>query len=247
METIETNTTKSTYFVKYLFNFDAETKGDIMNLIQYSLLAITPIIILNKLIQNYVPHADDSKGSLEIVAEVVMQLSVLLSGMFFINRIVTYVPMYSGKDLGNVNLINMILGFLIIVLGLQTKLGEKVEILTTRVVDLWGGNTEEVEVKSKNIVKVKQPISGSTPTHQPSQADNLARNMDVAPQYNVRQPLPPTQQPLPPTQPTQQVKSPGLSSQTYANSLQSQNVDSMYQEPMEPMAANDGFGAFASW
>lgn len=239
METIEETTNKSKSFVKHVFNFDSETKGDMMNLVQYSVLAIAPIIVLNKLIQNYVPQADDTKGNIEIIIEIFGQLSLLVLGMFFINRIVTFIPMYSGKELGNVNLINMILGFLIIVLGLQTKLGEKVEILTTRVIDLWGGNDEEPETNSKNIVKVKQPISGRTPTHQPSQADNLARSMELPP---------PTQQPLPPPQQTQQqTQAPGLSHQTYSDSLHSQNVDNMYQEPMEPMAANDGFGAFASW
>ena len=238
METIEETTKQSTSFVKHVFNFDAETKGDIMNLVQYSVLAIAPIILLNKLIQNYVPHADDTKGTIELVFEIFAQLSVLVVGMFFINRIITFVPMYSGKDLGNINLVNMILGFLIIVLGLQTKLGEKVEIISTRITDLWTGGSSEEEPAKKNIVSVKQPASGRAPTHQPSQADNLARSMDLAP---------PTQRPLPPPQQTQQPEAPGLNHQTYTNSLGPQNVDSMYQEPMEPMAANDGFGAFASW
>ena len=231
METIEESTTKTTSFVNHVFIFDAEAKGDIMNLIQYSVLAIIPIILLNKVIQNYVPAADDNKGSLEIGAEVLIQLSVLLTGMFFINRLVTYLPMYSGKELGNVSLISMILGFLIIVLGLQTKLGEKVEILSDRVIELWTGPKEEPQQQAKNIVKVRQPITQQMPSHQPSQADNLARSMDI----------PPTQAPM------SQQQAPGLSQQMYENSMNAQNVDNMYQESMQPMAANEGLGGFAAW
>ena len=231
METIEETTSKTTSFVNHVFNFDAEAKGEVMNLIQYSVLAVVPIILLNKVIQNYVPPADENKGSLEIGAEVLIQLSLLLTGMFFINRIVTYLPMYSGKELGNVSLISMILGFLIIVLGLQTKLGEKVEILSDRVIELWTGPKEE-PVEAKNIVKVRQPITQQMPSHQPSQADNLARSMAI----------PPTQAPM-----SQQA--PGLSQQMYENSMNAQNqqFDQMYQESMQPMAANEGMGGFASW
>ena len=240
METIEQSSTKTTSFVNHVLNFDAETKGEIMNLIQYSVLAIIPIILLNKLIQNYVPAADENKGSLEIGAEVLIQLSVLLSGMFFINRVVTYLPMYSGKKLENVSLISMILGFLIIVLGLQTKLGEKVEILSNRIIELWTGPSEAPQKEQpKNIVKVRQPITQQMPsrqqvqqpTHQPSQSDNLARNVSI----------PPTQAPM------SQQTSPGLSEQMYESSMGVQNVDNMYQESMQPMAANEALGGFASW
>jgi hypothetical protein len=228
METLEETTTKTKGFINHVFSFDNETKGELMNLVQYSLLAIIPIVLLNKTIQNYVPEADDDKGSAEILLEIVLQLAVLLSGMFFINRLVTYLPMYSGKELGNVNLIHVLLAFLIIVLSLQTKLGEKVEILSNRVIELWSGPKQQIQEQPKNIIRVKQPISQqinthqqSMPTHQPSQADNLARNMD----------MPSTQMPM--IQPQQQTQS--INTQP--------DFDSMYQEPM---AANEGFSAFGS-
>lgn len=232
METIEETTTKTSGFVNHVFNFDAETKGDLMNLIQYSVLAIFPIVFLNKLIQHYVPEADEEKGSPEIILEILLQLSLLLTGMFFINRLVTYLPMYSGKDLGNVNLIHVLLAFLIIILSLQTKLGEKVEIISNRILGLWFEPTEETTEQPKNIIKVRQPITRQMPSHQPSQADNLARNMDMPPSTQI-----------PMTQPTQQVQE--QSQPQLQQHIQQQNVDfdNMYQEPM---AANEGFAPFGS-
>lgn len=225
METLEETTTKTKGFINHVFSFDNETKGELMNLVQYSLLAIIPIVLLNKTIQNYVPEADDEKGSAELLLEIIIQLSVLLSGMFFINRLVTYLPMYSGKELGNVNLIHVLLAFLIIVLSLQTKLGEKVEILSNRIIELWTGPKQQVKEQPKNIITVKQPISQQIPTHQPSQADSLARSMDI----------PPTQMPITQPQPQYQQQTQNISNQP--------DFDAMYQEPM---AANEGFSAFGS-
>ena len=49
-------------FVKHVFNFDEESKCEILNIIQYAVLALLPIIILNKVMQKYVPEADDEKN-----------------------------------------------------------------------------------------------------------------------------------------------------------------------------------------
>ena len=35
-------------FFKHVFNFDDDSKSDILNIIQYALIAIIPIVILNK-------------------------------------------------------------------------------------------------------------------------------------------------------------------------------------------------------
>jgi hypothetical protein len=42
------NSDDSKSFFKHVFNFDDDSKGEILNIIQYALLAIIPIILLNK-------------------------------------------------------------------------------------------------------------------------------------------------------------------------------------------------------
>ena len=49
-------------FFKHVFNFDDESKAEILNIIQYALLAIIPVIILNKLMSKYVPESNENKG-----------------------------------------------------------------------------------------------------------------------------------------------------------------------------------------
>jgi len=150
-------------FFKHVFNFDDDSKAEMLNVVQYSLIAIVPIIILNKAMQKFVPEADEEKGSFELLAEVIIQIVVMFIGIFYINRIITYVPTYSGTKYPEFSTIFIILAVLVITLSLQTKMGEKVSILVDRVIDLWegkSGDDKKKKGKGKGSVKVSQPISG---------------------------------------------------------------------------------------
>lgn len=153
-------------FFKHVFNFEDESKSEILNIIQYSLIAIIPIVILNKAMQKFVPEADDEKGSLELLAEVIIQIIVMFLGILIINRIITFIPTYSGTKYVDFNVTYIILAVLVITLSLQTKLGEKVSILVDRIMDLWDGNKDNKKKKttSSGNVKVTQPISQSPST-----------------------------------------------------------------------------------
>jgi len=163
---IEDGGSKSTKsFIKHVFNFEDEGKAEFLNTIQYALLSIIPIVILNKAMQKFVPEADDQKGSLEILAEVLAQIIILFIGLVFINRIITYVPTYSGIKYPENSVIFIIGATLMIILSLQTKLGDKVSIIVERVTNLWEGKTEDDKKKKKKggqangTIKVSQPIS----------------------------------------------------------------------------------------
>jgi hypothetical protein len=157
-------------FFKHVFNFDNDTKSEVLNIIQYSIMAIIPIVLVNKGISKYVPEADEKKNSLEIIAEIIIQVIVMFLGLFMIDRIITYFPTYSGEKYPDHSVIFIILSALMIVLSLQTKIGEKVSILSQRVLDLWEGksstsnNSKQGKNTNQNNVKVSQPIStrGST-------------------------------------------------------------------------------------
>lgn len=149
-------------FIKHVFSFEDEDKGEMMNIIQYALIAVVPVILLNKTMQRYVPEADDEKGSLEIVAEILLQIFVMFLGMHMINRVVVYFPTYGGVKYPDFSVVNVILSILVIVLSLQTKLGEKVSILFDRIMHLWDGSDSGAAKKKKGSnggVKVSQPIS----------------------------------------------------------------------------------------
>ena len=227
-------------FFKHVFNFDDDSKSDILNIIQYSLIAIIPVIVLNKSMQKYVPEADEQKGNLEILAEIVLQVIVMFIGLLTVHRMVTFVPTYSGLEYPEFSIIFIILAVLMITLSLQTKLGEKVSILTERLTELWEGKSDKK--KKKGNVKVSQPISqNGQPTNQ--SAMNQAMYNDGTSINSL---------------PTSDMSSSAQQMPNY-NAMHSQDTTPLVgaATPGEqgegfnlPVAASDvlgGFGGFSSW
>ena len=145
-------------FFKHVFNFEDQSKTDMLNIIQYSLISLVPMILLNKTMAKYVPEADENKGSLEISAEIIIQVIVMFIGILLIHRMVTFVPTYSGEKYPEFNVVLIILAVLMITLSLQTKLGEKVGVLFDRVTELWSPSPIDPKKKKKGNMKVSQPL-----------------------------------------------------------------------------------------
>ena len=188
MESLDNATKSSSGFFKYVFNFDEDSKGDLLNIIQYALLAIIPIVAINKLMQNYVPEADDDKGNLELSMEIVLQTIGMFIAIFFINRMITYIPTYSGTKYPEFSVIFIILAVLMITLSLQTKLGEKVSILSDRLVELWNGKSDAGAKKGarKGNVRVSQPISqGGGGAPQMQSQNQMAINQSMSDNYST--------------------------------------------------------------
>ena len=155
-------------FLGHVFSSTDESKAEFLNVSQYSLLAIIPIVLLNKSIQRFIPEADPEKSTLELLVEIFIQIVIMFCGIIIIHRVITYIPTYSGFKYEHLTLTNVILAFLIIVLSIQTKLGLKVNILVDRLNELWNGasTSSTKEKKSANGVRVASQ-------HVPSQADYL--------------------------------------------------------------------------
>ena len=232
---------ESKSFFKHVFNFDDDSKSEILNILQYSVIAIIPIVILNKIMQKYVPEADDKKGSLEVSAEILIQIIVMFMGLLIIHRIITYIPTYSGSKYPEFHIIYMILAILMITMSLQTKLGEKVSIIVDRVFELWNGKSDTTNKNGKKgSVKVSQPIAG-----QQSMGGDYTNGTSISslPTFDVAQ-----------------------GSQNSMQPQQLPNYDSMYRQDttplvgaatpgmsegmigmMEPMAANAVLGSSGTW
>ena len=57
-------------FLSHVFSTTEEGKAEILNVVQYASLGVIPIVILNKLIQRFVPEADTDKSTLELLVEI---------------------------------------------------------------------------------------------------------------------------------------------------------------------------------
>ena len=168
----ETNDIHAKTFLNQVFSTTEEGKGELLNVVQYALMGVIPIVFLNKSIQRFIPDVDGDKSSLELLVEISIQLILMFCGIIIIHRMIVYFPTYSGFKYDNLNLTNVILAFLIIVLSIQTKLGIKVNIIFDRLGELWNGTTDEINLNTKKV-RIKQNVQ----THMPSQADYLDNSM----------------------------------------------------------------------
>jgi hypothetical protein len=159
-------------FISHVFSTTEEGKAEVLNIVQYATLGIFPIVLLNKLVQRFIPEADDDKSTLELLVEIFLQIVIMFCGMIIIHRTISYLPTYSGFKYESLTLTNVVLSFLVIVLSIQTKLGIKVNFLTDRALELWNGTSEREPVKKRNSL------------HAPSQSDyfeNMGQSVGMPP------------------------------------------------------------------
>ena len=220
---------ESAGFFGYVFNFDTENKHRIMNMLQYTLLTIIPVLLILRGIKHIIPEEDDSKGSFEILAESVGQVILIMLAIWITNKIITYIPTYSGEEYPKFNEISFVIPFIIILATMQTKLGAKFNILIDRVMNLIFGRDDkkkEAPPNTQNVVRVSQPMASQ---HQPSQADYLDRNQLL--------PSNPALSSMPTKFPPQQLQQ-----------QQPTQTPDYYPMSNEPLAANDGGGGgWGSW
>lgn len=224
-------------FFNYVFNFDSDNKAILLNMFQYIIIALIPVIVLLKVIKEYIPEDDDKKDSIELLIEIVIQLGVLFVAMYLIDKIIRYFPTYSKVPYTKFNEISFIIPTLVLIMTMQTKLGAKINILYDRTLELWNGKTQTRGGNNQGNIRVSQPIvmPGS---HQVSRADTLD-NTIMAPRANQ----------LPAQNNISLIDSlPNMmNSGGNGNNFQNQAMQNAFMDSMEPMAANGALGgAFGS-
>ena len=224
-------------FFNYVFNFDSDNKAILLNMFQYIIIALIPVIVLLKVIKEYIPEDDDKKDSIELLIEIVIQLGVLFIAMYLIDKIIRYFPTYSKVPYTKFNEISFIIPTLVLIMTMQTKLGAKINILYDRTLELWNGKTQTRGGNNQGNIRVSQPIvmPGS---HQVSRADTLD-NTIMAPRANQ----------LPQQNNISLIDSlPNMmNSGGNGNNFQNQAMQNAFMDSMEPMAANGALGgAFGS-
>lgn len=235
MEQINTNVTNTDSFLSHMFQFDNDTKSELLNIGQYAIISIIPLIALVNLIDGFLPNFDPTKGNIELCGEILVHLTMLLIAVFFVDRLVKFIPTYSGKAHRTINFLNIVIMFYLT----SEKMGEKIEELSVRVSDMWNGNLKPVESekenKNANKVSVSQPIKQVQkipPTHQASRADYLNAHGQMSATQNQQNEVM-----------THKEESNTGSSNDMYNSMGYAGPQGM----MEPMAANDALGGFTSF
>lgn len=148
---------ESPNFFSHVFNFEQDSRNEMVNIMQYTVFSIVFVSLLNRTIQDYAPVVDRDKGSIAIFTEVTLQCIVLFIGVLFIHRIITFIPTASATKYADQNIITVILPTLIVLLSMTSSLGDKITILMDRL------------FSSPQPVRVKhtQPLSQSSQIQTP--------------------------------------------------------------------------------
>ena len=218
-------------FFNYVFNFDGDNKAVVLNMFQYLVFALVPVIVLLKFVKEYIPEDDDKKDNLELVFEIIIQLGILFIAIYLIDKIIRYFPTYSKVQYSKFNEISYIVPTLILIITMQTKLGAKINIVYNRLMELWNGKNPLVGASNHGNVRSSQNIA--TPgIHQVSRADSLD-NTILAQRANQ----------LPAQNNISMIDSlPNMMNSGGGNSFQNQAMQNAFMENMEPMAANGALG-----
>lgn len=173
-------------FFSYMFSLSEGEKVDLLNMFQYLLLAIIPVLLINKFMATYIPPVDRSKSTIEITSELLIQLIVLFTFIYFIHKLILFIPTYSKNPYPSINFIPIILPVLIILLSLDKNMHEKSSILMNKVFVMLGltkenmisGSEEEGDCNDKKKPRKVQGNSQMNFLEPPQTSQNIMINSD---------------------------------------------------------------------
>ena len=213
-------------FVDYVFGFHKPAKDELVNMIQYALYAIIPILLLLRLIEYVIPDYDPTKSYLENLAESLGQYGLILIGTWFIDRIVRYIPTWTKEPYHSFNY-TFLIPFILAISTRQTKIGLKLNAFMDKILGTVG-----VKYDDKNPQPPAQPMNPAQLGPPPP----ISTQQDNHQTYNTA-PLLPDNKDL--------TKMPSQPSPDFNAMYQHDNTP--LQDAKEPMAANDALGGFSSW
>lgn len=145
---------KSESFVSYLTTVTPVEKNELLNVFQYVLLSLIPLVLFLKFMKEYIPAENPTKSSIEITTEVVIQLFLIFVVFWLIHKVILYIPTYSKAPYEKLNLIQLVLPVLFLLFCMKSSISEKMSILLERALIVIGikpeGMCDEDPKKKKN-------------------------------------------------------------------------------------------------
>jgi hypothetical protein len=120
---------KKRNFFTHVFDFDDDSRHELLNIAQYAVVATVLVAFLNKGFEVYMPEPEKDKGAPALALETVLQIVLTFVGLVFIHRIIESIPTISGKKYGTYNMIPVILPVLVVLLSINSGVGRKVAML----------------------------------------------------------------------------------------------------------------------
>tara|TARA_Y100000816_G_C26091180_1_gene576680 strand:- start:3 stop:695 length:693 start_codon:yes stop_codon:yes gene_type:complete len=226
-KTSESVPEKSSTFFNYVFGFEKDAKDEILNTVQYALLAIIPVLLLLRLIENVIPTFNPSKNYLELLAESLGQLGMIVLGIWLIDRIIRYIPTYSKSEYTEFNF-SFIVPLILMLATRDTMIGHKLDAFMDQILGTTSSRHDTIP-EAKTDPQLLNPAQLGPPAPIATQQGGGNAPDQLIPNNRDLTRMP--EQTMP------EQKSP--------------DFNSMYEhDNIEPMAANDalgGGGGFSSW
>ena len=116
---------KKRNFFSHVFDFEEDSRNEMLNIAQYSVLAAVFVVFLNKGFEVYMPEPEKDKGAVALALEALLQIILMFLGLVFVHRTIEFLPTFSGTKYGSYNMIPVILPVLMILLSLNSGVGRK--------------------------------------------------------------------------------------------------------------------------
>ena len=94
-------------FFSYVFKLSKFKQADLLNFIQYCILSIIPFIVIYFFIKKYGFSITYTDSSLYILFATFSSIMLFIVGIYFIDRIINYIPPLSGKFYDVINITNL--------------------------------------------------------------------------------------------------------------------------------------------
>lgn len=119
-------------FFSYVFKLSKFKQADLLNFVQYSCLSIIPVLILYYLIKKFSFRSTYTDSSLYIISVTLLPIVLFVIGVYFIDRLINFIPSLSGKYYDVINLTNISILIIIILLTSRGGYQERTSILLYR-------------------------------------------------------------------------------------------------------------------
>jgi hypothetical protein len=175
---------KSDSFLSYITTVSTVEKNELVNVFQYILLALIPLVLFLKFMKEYMPPENPTKSSIEITTEVIIQLFLIFVVFWLIHKVIVYIPTYTTVPYEKLSLIQLVLPVLFLLFCMKSSISEKMSILLDRALVMMGLNSEGMCDEEPKKKKNPNTTQGQCQNGQASAVQNSL----MGPQLDLQRP-----------------------------------------------------------
>jgi hypothetical protein len=213
-------------FFSWVFYMDEKMKIELTNIGQYIGLALFLYSFLIYFMNMYLPFIDETNSSIEIIIRLLVFVYILFYSIYFINRVICYIPTFSGNPYPDYIMydskfmFSSIISIIIATVSFHDSFKIGINTLFDRLKTITTSSDETPKKKKKKVT--------------------INENENTSDHPSFQQSLPPMNNPLYTGNTTSINQLPVVNVQRNNYQEESQN------QALEPLAANEGGSAFGS-